>query len=81
MGLFGENLRKRRIELGHSLRTLSSASGVGVSSIQRYETTDIIPPLETLMDLESVLHCNLINMAIYDIHEEWYRRATEQVGE
>lgn len=53
--ILGENIKKRRIELGLTQKKLASNLGVSNVSLSQYETGDVNIPLATLNELANIL--------------------------
>lgn len=53
--ILGENIKKRRIELGLSQKKLASNLGISNVSLSQYETGDVNIPLATLNELANIL--------------------------
>lgn len=53
--ILGENIKKRRIELGLTQKKLASNLGVSNVSLSQYETGDVNIPLATLNELADIL--------------------------
>lgn len=53
--ILGENIKKRRIELGLTQKKLASNLGVSNVSLSQYETGDVNIPLSTLNELANIL--------------------------
>lgn len=59
----GENIKKKRLELGISQKKLEKIAGV--SGIWSYEANKKIPQLSVLIKIASALNCELDDL-IYD---------------
>ena len=57
--ILGENIKKRRIELGLSQKKLASNLGISNVSLSQYETGDVNIPLATLNELANLLQTSV----------------------
>lgn len=57
------NIKVERVKRGWSQEDLAKASGVGLNSIARYETGNVVPGLDNALKLAKALGCSIDDIA------------------
>ncbi|WP_455662954.1 helix-turn-helix domain-containing protein [Pradoshia sp.] len=53
----GENIRTHRLEKGYSQAELAMRVRIGTQKLEKFETNELIPSLQVILNLSSALDC------------------------
>lgn len=68
--IFGNNIQRKRKQLGLTQDELAEKLGIGQQSLSRIERGTMAPKFERLQDIACVLHCPVSEFFIHDTHDD-----------